>query len=139
MVDESCFKESNLVGIRNSRAKKHVFRHNDVEHLESLLALYPASTPKLIAYESIYSMCGSLGPIKEITALAKKYNAITFCDEVHAVGMYGNTGAGVAEYIEAMRYGLLIINFLVGSTLLLVLWVKRLELWEDILPVHHLL
>lgn len=92
-----------IQGIRNSRAKKHIFRHNDLEHLESLLQQYDINTPKLIAYESVYSMCGSIGPIKQITALAKKYNAITFCDEVHAVGMYGKEGAGVAEYIEAME------------------------------------
>ncbi|KAJ3322922.1 mitochondrial 5-aminolevulinate synthase [Boothiomyces sp. JEL0866] len=102
IFSDSSNHASMIQGIRNSRAKKHIFRHNDVAHLESLLKQYDINTPKLIAYESVYSMCGSLGPIKEITALAKKYNAITFCDEVHAVGMYGKTGAGVAEYVEAM-------------------------------------
>lgn len=94
---------SMIQGMRHSRAKKHVFRHNDMAHLESLLQQYDNNTPKLICYESVYSMCGSLGPIKEITALAKKYNALTFNDEVHAVGMYGKTGAGVAEYINEMN------------------------------------
>jgi 5-aminolevulinate synthase len=102
IFSDSSNHASMIQGIRNSRAKKHIFRHNDVDHLESLLQQYDLDTPKLIAYESVYSMCGSLGPIKEINALAKKYNAITFLDEVHAVGMYGKTGAGVAEYIDAM-------------------------------------
>jgi 5-aminolevulinate synthase len=70
--------------------------------LEHHLASLPLSTPKIIAFESVYSMCGSIGPIKEICDLAEKYNAVTFLDEVHAVGMYGKTGAGVAEYIDQM-------------------------------------
>lgn len=102
IFSDSSNHASMIQGIRNSRAKKELFRHNDLAHLESLLQKYPLNTPKIIAYESVYSMCGSLGPIKEISTLAKKFNAITFCDEVHAVGMYGKTGAGVAEYIEAM-------------------------------------
>ncbi|KAJ3324183.1 mitochondrial 5-aminolevulinate synthase [Blyttiomyces sp. JEL0837] len=93
---------SMIQGIRNSRAEKVIFRHNDVDHLESLLQQYDLNVPKLIAFESVYSMSGSIGPIREIAALARKYNAITFLDEVHAVGMYGKTGAGVAEYINDM-------------------------------------
>lgn len=103
IFSDSSNHASMIQGIVHSKADKQVFRHNDLAHLESLLMKYDLNTPKLIAYESVYSMCGSLGPIKEITALAKKYNALTFCDEVHAVGMYGKTGAGVAEYIEAME------------------------------------
>lgn len=91
-----------IQGIRNSRAQKKIFRHNDVTHLEELLQSVDINLPKIIAFESVYSMCGSIGPIREIAALARKYNAITFLDEVHAVGMYGKTGAGVAQYIDSM-------------------------------------
>lgn len=90
------------MGMRNSRAPKKVFRHNDVKHLEELLKTVDINLPKIIAFESVYSMCGSIGPIGEIAALARKYNAITFLDEVHAVGMYGETGAGVAQYNDTM-------------------------------------
>lgn len=91
---------SMIQGIRNSRSKKHIFKHNDLDHLESLLASYPKSTPKLIAFESVYSMCGSISPIEKICDLAEKYGALTFLDEVHAVGMYGPHGAGVAEHLN---------------------------------------
>ncbi|KAJ3415471.1 mitochondrial 5-aminolevulinate synthase [Chytridiales sp. JEL 0842] len=102
IFSDSSNHASMIQGIRNSRAHKVIFRHNDVEHLESLLKQTDRNLPKIIAFESVYSMCGSIGPIKEIAALARKYNAITFLDEVHAVGLYGKTGAGVAEYINAM-------------------------------------
>ena len=88
---------SMIQGIRHSGAKKQVFRHNDINHLEQLLREVDIGIPKIIAFESVYSMCGSIGPIREICNLAKKYNALTFLDEVHAVGMYGPRGAGVAE------------------------------------------
>lgn len=91
-----------IQGIRHSGAAKKIFRHNDLAHLEELLASVDINVPKIIAFESVYSMCGSIGPIKEICDLAEKYNAITFLDEVHAVGMYGERGAGVAEYINQM-------------------------------------
>ncbi|KAJ1956857.1 mitochondrial 5-aminolevulinate synthase, partial [Linderina pennispora] len=91
---------SMIQGIRHSKAKKHVFDHNNLEHLEALLQQYPRSQPKMIAFESVYSMSGTVGRIPEIVALAKKYGAITFLDEVHAVGMYGAHGAGVAEHYD---------------------------------------
>ncbi|CAK5276040.1 unnamed protein product [Mycena citricolor] len=91
---------SMIQGMRHSNAKKVLFKHNDMEDLENKLAQYPKETPKIIAFESVYSMCGSIGPIKEICDLADKYGALTFLDEVHAVGLYGPRGAGVAEHLD---------------------------------------
>ncbi len=88
---------SMIQGIRNGRGERHVFRHNDLEHLEELLKAAPANAPKLIAFESVYSMDGDIADIAGTIALAKKYNALTYIDEVHAVGLYGERGAGVAE------------------------------------------
>lgn len=84
-------------GIRNSRLKKQVFRHNDMEHLEELLKSCPLTQPKIIIFESVYSMDGDFGKIKDIINLAKKYQALTYIDEVHGVGMYGKNGGGVSE------------------------------------------
>ena len=88
---------SMIAGIRNGRCQYKVFRHNDLEHLESLLADAPADAPKLIAFESVYSMDGDISDIVGTVALAKKYGAMTYLDEVHAVGLYGVNGGGVAE------------------------------------------
>ncbi|KAG5654492.1 mitochondrial 5-aminolevulinate synthase [Sphagnurus paluster] len=91
---------SMIQGMRHSPAKRVLFKHNDLEDLEAKLQQYPKETPKVIAFESVYSMCGSIGPIKEICDLAEKYGALTFLDEVHAVGLYGPRGAGVAEHLD---------------------------------------
>lgn len=88
---------SMIAGIKNSGCEKRVFRHNDLEHLEELLAAEEPDAPKLIAFESIYSMDGDVAPLHDICDLADKYNALTYCDEVHAVGMYGEHGGGISE------------------------------------------
>lgn len=88
---------SMIAGIRNSGCEKRVFRHNDLGHLEELLAADDASAPKLIAFESVYSMDADIAPIAAICDLADKYNALTYLDEVHAVGMYGARGGGISE------------------------------------------
>jgi 5-aminolevulinate synthase len=88
---------SMIAGIKNSGCEKRVFRHNDLEHLEELLSAADPEAPKLIAFESVYSMDADIAPITEICDLAAKYNALTYLDEVHAVGMYGEHGGGISE------------------------------------------
>jgi 5-aminolevulinate synthase len=88
---------SMIAGIRNGGCERHVFRHNDLEHLETLLQAAPLDRPKLVAFESVYSMDGDIADLAGTVALAKKYGALTYLDEVHAVGLYGQHGGGVAE------------------------------------------
>jgi 5-aminolevulinate synthase len=88
---------SMIEGIRHGGGPKHIWRHNDLEHLEELLQEYDHDTPKIIAFESVYSMDGNISAIGDICDLAKKYGALTYLDEVHAVGLYGPRGGGVAD------------------------------------------
>ena len=83
-------------GVKHSGLKKHVFKHNDMNHLEELLKQHDLEEPKIIIFESIYSMDGDFGDIAGIVKLAKKYNALTYIDEVHGVGLYGEDGSGFA-------------------------------------------
>jgi 5-aminolevulinate synthase len=97
IFSDSLNHASMIAGIKNSGCEKRVFRHNDLDHLEELLAAADADVPKLIAFESVYSMDADIAPIGAICDLADKYNALTYLDEVHAVGMYGDHGGGISE------------------------------------------
>lgn len=88
-----------IAGIRNSKAEKHIYRHIDATHLEELLQSVDINRPKMIVFESAYSMDGLISPVGRIIELAKKYNAMTFIDEVHTVGLYGKGGAGIANQL----------------------------------------
>lgn len=103
---------SMIAGVRNGRSEKRIWRHNDVAQLEEMLKQIDPARPKVIAFESVYSMDGDFGPIAEVCALAKRYGALTYLDEVHAVGIYGERGGGLAE-----REGLIDQIDLVNGTL----------------------
>ncbi len=100
---------SMIEGIRHSRADKQIFRHNDPEDLDRRLARQPAGRPKLVAFESVYSMDGDIAPIAELCDVADKHGAMTYLDEVHAVGLYGPRGGGVAER-EGLMHRLTVIE-----------------------------
>ena len=88
---------SMIQGIKNSGVPKHIFRHNDPQHLEELLRQVPVETPKIVAFETVHSMTGAVCPLQELLDISHKYGALTFIDEVHAVGLYGRHGAGIGE------------------------------------------
>jgi 5-aminolevulinate synthase len=89
-----------IEGMRATNCQKLIFRHNDVNHLEELLKQLPSDQPKIIVFESVYSINGTIAPLKEIAALAKKYNCLTYLDEVHAVGLYGEDGGGITSQLN---------------------------------------
>jgi 5-aminolevulinate synthase len=111
-ISDSENHSSIIQGIRYSKAKKEIWKHNDLNHLEELLM--KISGPKCVVFESVYSMDGDISPLKQIVELCKKYNAITYLDEVHAVGLYGLTGGGIAER-ENLQDEIDIINGTLGK------------------------
>ena len=88
---------SMIQGIRNSRAPKHIFKHNNPQHLDYLLSRVDKSVPKIVAFETVHSMTGAICPLEELCDVAHAHGALTFVDEVHAVGLYGREGAGIGE------------------------------------------
>ena len=97
VFSDACNHSSIIEGIKHAKAEKNIFAHNDIVDLEEKLKKYPIEQKKIIIFESVYSMTGNIAPLKEIVSLAKKYNALTYIDEVHAVGLYGAGGRGVAN------------------------------------------
>ncbi|HYC75341.1 5-aminolevulinate synthase [Brevundimonas sp.] len=116
VFSDSLNHASMIAGIRNGGCERHIFAHNDLEHLEALLRDAPADAPKLIAFESVYSMDGDIADLTGTIALARKYGAMTYLDEVHAVGLYGPTGAGVAER-DGLLAGIDIVECTLGKAI----------------------
>ncbi len=103
MFSDELNHNSMIAGVKYGKSDKQIWRHNDPNHLEDLLKKAPIDSPKIVAFESVYSMDGDIAPIKDIVDVSQKYGAFTYIDEVHAVGMYGETGAGVAERDSQME------------------------------------
>jgi 5-aminolevulinate synthase len=97
VLSDAMNHNSMIAGIRNSRAERLIFRHNDTAHLAELLAALPAERPKLVCFESVYSMDGDIAPLAQLCDVAERYDAMTYLDEVHAVGLYGEHGGGISE------------------------------------------
>jgi 5-aminolevulinate synthase len=104
-----------IEGMKAGNHKKMIFRHNDAIHLEEILKQLPESQPKILVFESVYSIHGTIAPLKQMVSLAKKYNCFTYLDEVHAVGLYGEDGGGVTSQLD-LQDGIDIINGTLGKS-----------------------